>query len=89
VLLVDAHVHIHDSFDIPLFLNAAVSNFDLQLSENSDKTKTHFFLMLAEQASVNYFRRFVEMADGKSEKKLSDLSGWSFRLTVAAKSDFF
>ncbi len=54
-LLVDAHVHLHDCFDLAQFLNAALTNFQRQSQQLKLAPPIIGALLLAEVSGVNAF----------------------------------
>ncbi len=82
LMLVDGHVHIHYCFNIEILLDAALSNFQRLNYDNAT-----FFLILTESKSQNYFRRLLQFAQGKGNRKLElSLSNWQINLTAESAS---
>ena len=52
---VDAHVHIHQSFEVQEFLNAAARNFSLYSSQSLSERDCRFVLCLTECQGINKF----------------------------------
>lgn len=75
LILIDAHIHIHDCFNIEKFFNNAKNNFlrQLQLSNSND----HFaILCLTESHRINYFKQLSEKVGAYNK-----LNGWKVDLT--------
>lgn len=62
VTLVDAHVHIHECFDLSRFFDHAYRNFADQAHRSGWPAAFDGVLMLTESAGVNQFSRLVESA---------------------------
>lgn len=58
-LLVDAHVHLHDCFELVPFLDAAIANFKAQSQQGTAKPITGA-LLLSEVSGVNAFAERVK-----------------------------
>lgn len=63
---VDAHVHIHQCFDIQRFCDAAAKNFSFQASRSGTAAISRYVLCLTETAGTNMFSRLAEQS-GDSE----------------------
>lgn len=86
LVLVDAHVHIHDCFALPRFLNSAYANFrDVAARE---KTYNGFtgVLLLTETARANWFERLTILADNGSASETALLGAWHLRHTAESCS---
>lgn len=59
-LLVDAHVHIYDCFDLSVFIGSALSNFSLAASRNKEEGPFVPLLFLTESRTERWFRRLYE-----------------------------
>ncbi|MGF1480877.1 MAG: hypothetical protein ACFB4I_15560 [Cyanophyceae cyanobacterium] len=72
-IIVDAHVHVHDCFNLDALLSAAVQNFNCCVSQHNS-TAVLFF---TEVTGKNYFQKLI--ADRDKAKLLS--KEWSFQRT--------
>jgi hypothetical protein len=81
MILVDAHVHIYDCFDLQTFLNSAFANFKNHASGGAVDNGFTALLLLTEGASENWFRRLQGFA--REGKVIGDTasSKWSFHIT--------
>jgi len=78
MLIADAHVHIHDCFDLSLFLHAAFSNFrHAVLRISCDRSYTPV-LLLTEGRGQRVFRRLSEEAE-KGRDAIGQRSAGIFR----------
>lgn len=94
MILVDAHVHIYDCFELDKFLDAAYSNFksaaDRLLGHNiNDFTG---ILLLAEASNDNWFHHLSSLADGERLPGNGNIGNWKFyrtdeRCSLHARSD--
>jgi hypothetical protein len=89
ILLIDAHVHIHDCFILNEFLNSAWENFKHAAQTYFNLKQFTGILFLTESSGVNQFNILKE----KSGTSNSQNDEWSFRLTeeensiIAAKNE--
>lgn len=81
-LLVDAHVHLHDCFDLSQFLDAASANFQRQSDRLGLDQPAIGILLLAEVKGVNAFAQLVEQQQQLNQQ----LSGWEISSTHEAIS---
>jgi len=81
MILVDAHVHIYDCFDLEKFLDAAYSNFQSQADRLGQGDNFIPILLLAETAKDCWFNRLREYADGKNTHRDRAIQKWEFHLT--------
>ena len=73
--LVDGHVHYYSRFDRDVFFNSALANFRSVQGVSRTNAEYAGWLLFAESAGMNYFRRF-QASVGR------DLGGqWAFRQT--------
>jgi hypothetical protein len=68
MILVDAHVHIHDCFNLELFLNAAAKNFKNAAERLHAGTDFRGLLLLAESLGANSFTRLCRISQEKHEQ---------------------
>lgn len=73
---VDAHVHIHDCFELDSFLDAAAANFRLQAS-GVEASVSRFVLCLTETSAASKFRMLAEQANTGSPPAGLAEAGWS------------
>jgi len=82
MLLIDAHVHIHDCYDPVKFFEHAYDNLKASAVSASGSTEFTGVLMLAESAGEDNFNRFGQAADlTNSQKKLGRYGTWFFTKT--------
>lgn len=74
-VIIDAHIHIHQCYDLTKFLNSAKFNFEKQ-AKNNDSISFQGMLCLTESHGVNVFKDLVE-----SSKKGKNISNWIIKLT--------
>ncbi|MCB0729824.1 MAG: hypothetical protein KDC88_02225 [Ignavibacteriae bacterium] len=73
-VLIDAHIHIHECYNLDKFFNSAKANF-LKQANILDLCSNQFILCLTESHKVNYFNQLKQNADK------SILSEWKIDLT--------
>jgi len=86
MILVDAHVHIYDCFDLEKFLDAAYSNFQTQAYRLGYGDNFTPILLLAETSKDFWFNRLREYADGRKAHKESAVHKWEFHHTAESIS---
>ena len=75
LLIVDAHVHIHDCYDLPGFLQAAFSNF-LRAAREAGRGGSHIpVLLLAEGRKQRAFQRISDEMKRGTDRIAEDESG--------------
>jgi len=79
-LLIDAHVHIHDCFELQSFLDAAYKNFDCQAQQL--KQNTVWVLLLTEISGVHAFDDIAQQRESLNQQ----LSGWRIEPTGESTS---
>lgn len=81
MLLIDAHVHIYDCFNLHNFFNEAFSNFQSAADQlKSDKTFTGI-LLLAENSKDNWFQYLASAAGGGVASDDKKSGSWTFHRT--------
>jgi hypothetical protein len=75
MILVDAHVHIYDCFDLQKFLDSAFENFAVAAARYGHVDNFTALLLLTETSKENWFQRFVEYARNKQSE-----GHWTFHL---------
>jgi hypothetical protein len=78
IVLVDAHVHIHECFDLNIFLNSSYKNFQ-KFSKNFNAQSFEGVLCLTENFNVNFFSKFRKTAELNSNQGNS--LDWRFHIT--------
>lgn len=80
LLLIDAHVHLHDCFPPASFLEHAERNF-ARAAEMGEAVQAPGVLMLTESAGVDWFGRLASMAAGAATGHGLPLAPWSIEAT--------
>jgi len=81
MILVDAHVHIYDCFNLERFLNAAYSNFRAEADRLGIGDKFVPILLLAETAKENWFKRLLEYTSRELRIGVGTNINWTFHKT--------
>jgi len=92
MILVDAHVHIYDCFDLEKFFNSAYSNFKNEAVRSDHGRDFIGVLLLAETVNDNWFHHLSSWADGGSLPGNRNTVDWRFhrtdeRCSLHARSD--
>ena len=78
-IFVDAHVHIHDCFDLQEFLSAASRNFSIY-SERTDPARAEkYVLCMTESQGDEKFEEIAKLADEGTEDLEAAAARWNFR----------
>jgi hypothetical protein len=77
-LYVDAHVHIHDCFDLQEFFTAAAVNFSCHSGQLCESLSTNRVLCMTESQGDNKFADIARLADSGSEDDDPDTRRWNF-----------
>ena len=78
-VFVDAHVHIHDCFDLQHFFDAAAKNFAFHSSQTAPAPHKKYVLCLTETCGADRFDELARQADGNSANVTTIESVWRFR----------
>jgi len=81
MLLIDAHVHIYDCFDLEKFFDSAYSNFRSAAKRLGSENNFKGILILTETSKDNWFRRLAEYADGGELPEGKGTGDWTFHHT--------
>jgi hypothetical protein len=81
MLLIDAHVHIYDCFDIDKFFDSAYANFKSVAERFNHSNDFTGVLLLAETSKENWFKHFADFADGIDLPEGKNPGNWTFRRT--------
>lgn len=81
MLLIDAHVHIYDCYDLEKFLDAVYSNFQAEANRLGCGDKFTPILLLAETVKDFWFDRLYKFSDGKNTYKDRVINKWEFHHT--------
>jgi hypothetical protein len=81
MILVDAHVHIHDCFDLEIFLDSAFENFKAEAALCGQENSFVGLLLLTETAKNDWFRRLTGYADDESGNGSKSVDHWAFHST--------
>lgn len=77
-VLVDAHVHIHDCFDLQAFLDAAARNFAAHSGDRPGSLSHRYVLCLTETQAAEKFETIAEMADASRAESATPEHQWAF-----------
>jgi len=86
MILVDAHVHIHNCFDLEKLFDSAYSNFRSEAVRSDCDDEFAGVLLLAETYNDNWFKYLINYAEGKKILKKKKLDSWSVRRTAETSS---
>ena len=78
MLLIDAHVHIHDCFNLGTFFNSAFLNFKSEAVKAGCGDDFTGVLLLAETARENWFSHLSRYADGDNLPGARTTGAWKF-----------
>ena len=81
MILVDAHVHIYDCFDLQSFLDSALKNFKAEAARCGQENSFTALLLLTETAKENWFHRLAGYAGNKSGTGTKSIGYWTFHRT--------
>ena len=81
MIFVDAHVHIHNCFDLQIFLDSALANFNAQAKRCGKEKNVISLLLLTETKSENRFQQFAGFASTEHEIGSQSSKNWSFHFT--------
>lgn len=81
MILVDAHVHIYDCFDLETFLDSALKNFKAEAVRYGQEDSFTALLLLTETARENWFHRLAGYAGNKSGTGTRSIGYWTFHRT--------
>ena len=79
-ILVDAHVHIYDCFDLDILLDTALHNFRKAAHDIGHEGKITGVLLLTETRNDNWFRHTRDMCL-KNQQVLATETGWELQVT--------
>lgn len=94
MLLIDAHVHIYDCFELEYFFDSAFANFKSEAKKLGHGNNFTGILLLAETSKDCWFQRLKDSAKGKDLPDGKDLGCWQIRHTsehysiIAESKDF-
>jgi hypothetical protein len=80
MILVDAHVHIYDCFDLQSFLDSALANFSAAAARLGHEDTFTAVLLLTETAKDNWFHRLTWYASENGTAGTA-ISNWAFHRT--------
>jgi hypothetical protein len=86
MLLVDAHVHIYDCFDLQAFFDAAYLNFKTNADRFGHGDDFTGILLLAETVKDNWFHHLSCYAEGNDLPGRRETGPWKFNHTAEAES---
>lgn len=86
MLLIDAHVHIYDCFDLKKFFDSAYTNFKSAAEKLGHEHDFTGILLLAETSKDSWFYHLVNYANGKDLPESKETGSWIFRRTDESDS---
>ncbi len=86
MILVDAHVHIYDCYNLRSFLDSAYANMKLEAEKRGHKGQFTGILMLSETSKQHWFQRLKTHAKEERSIKREDSGSWSFGFTHESSS---
>jgi hypothetical protein len=80
-VFVDAHVHIHDRFDLQKFFNAAARNFAFHASKSVPSASNQYVLCLTESCGADKFGELASRAECIAANEKATEAVWTFGQT--------
>jgi len=80
MIYLDTHIHIYNCYDIEIFFNSSLANFQKAHRDNSSAKEHQFVLILTDWAKQNWFQELRALT-GDNESKVTKPAEWSFRAT--------
>lgn len=81
MILVDAHVHIYDCFDLQTFFDSALENFQKETVRNGHAADFTALLMLTDWSGKNWFQHLAGYVGNESGIQSKSIGNWTFRHT--------
>jgi len=81
LILVDAHVHIYDCFNLEAFFDSALKNFQASAQRQGHVNHFQSILLLTETQSDHYFRQLAQLAHQGNGLKQQKIGRWSIHAT--------
>jgi hypothetical protein len=81
MILVDAHVHIHDCYNLGNFFDSANANFKSAARRLGHENDYTGILLLAEASNDNWFRRLADSIGGRDLPAEKEIGNWTFHRT--------
>jgi hypothetical protein len=82
LILVDAHVHIYDCFELEKFFDSAYANFKAAAERLRHSNDFTGILLLAETSKDKWFHHLSANADGKDLPRGKNAGNWTFLRTA-------
>ena len=82
LIIIDAHVHIHECFDLSKFLKSAYENCKVQATKKQHHSPFVGVLLLTESAWDHWFQQLASYADKTQAISHNSHSYWSFHRTA-------
>ncbi|MGB3536477.1 MAG: hypothetical protein WBA13_23530 [Microcoleaceae cyanobacterium] len=80
-ILVDAHVHIYDCFNLEAFFDSALKNFQAAAQQQEYGKNFQSILLLTETQSDHYFRTLAAIAHQDNRSDQQNMGQWSIHTT--------
>jgi len=88
MILIDAHVHIYDCFDLQIFFDSAYANFQKEAVRNGQENDFSAILILTDWKKQNWFKRLRSYAGNGCKPEGTIISGWTLNRTNENNSLF-
>ncbi len=86
LVIIDAHVHIYDCFDLGTLLHSAYENFDRLAKEAGYEGRFTGILFLTETQRDDWFHKLLSWAEDGGPPPGESANGWRFEKTKEARS---
>ena len=80
MLFIDAHVHIHNCFNLETFFDSASNNIKTKAAQLGFDNQFIPVLMMAESANMNWFHSLCEYGKGHNPDILENMGCWEIQL---------
>lgn len=81
MILIDAHVHIYDCFDLEKLFDSAFANFKSEADRLGHGNNFTAILLLAETSNENWFNRLADYSEDENASGGKAIGNWTFHRT--------
>ena len=81
MIIIDAHVHIYDCFDLQIFFDSAFRNFEREAAQRGQRDGFTPILILTDWSGKNWFQHLAGYVGNESGIRRKSIGNWTFHHT--------